>query len=242
MAVLEHGKSRSTGQKLGAASLRDIFEAVHSLQHVPAVVFSSGARCGLKVNLFPGILTNIGDEKITCDPVKSAAPGIADAVCPDLLQCVRVAHEWVIRWHGVVAIRVAGEIIAVNVHTQNLAQPGLEILSVLLRITAAAAVTQGNVQVAIGAKCELPAVVIRKRLRLTQNREHRVWIRNVWVVFGNRVAGDLRIAVYVRVIDVEESIVSVIRVESETEQALLAATTHQFMDIQERCGKHCAVN
>jgi hypothetical protein len=85
VAVLEYRKSRSTVQKLVAASLWDIFEAVHSLQHVPAVVFSSGARCGLKVNLFPGILTHIGDEKVTCDPVESAAPGIAHAVCPDLV-------------------------------------------------------------------------------------------------------------------------------------------------------------
>jgi hypothetical protein len=84
--------------------------------------------------------------------------------------------------------------------------------------------------------------VIRKRLRLTQNGERRVWIRDVWVVFGNRVAGDLRIAVYVGIIDVEESVVDVIRVESEAEQALLATTAYQVMDIQERCGKNCAVN
>ena len=84
--------------------------------------------------------------------------------------------------------------------------------------------------------------MIRKRLRLTQNGERRVWIRDVWVVFGNRVAGDLRIAVYVGIIDVEESVVDVIRVESEAEQALLATTAYQVMDIQERCGKNCAVN
>src|SRR5215208_5259810 len=99
MAVLEHGKSRSAVQELVATPRRLVLEAVHSLQHVPAVVFSSGARYRLKVNLFPCILTHIGNEKVTCEPVESAAPGIAHAVCPDLVQCVRVAHERVIRWH-----------------------------------------------------------------------------------------------------------------------------------------------
>src|SRR5215211_38455 len=145
MAVLEHGKSRATVQELVATSRRLILEAVHSLQHVPAVVFSSGARSRLEVDLFPVALPHIGNKKVPSDAVESTAPGIAHAVCPNLIQRVRVAHERIVRWHCVVAIRVAGEIIAVNIHTENLAQPGLETLSILLRVAPAAAIAQRNV-------------------------------------------------------------------------------------------------
>src|SRR6266511_2288254 len=217
MTVLEHGKGRSAVQELVAASRRLVLEAMHSLQHVPAVIFSSGACCGLKVNLFPGIWTHICDEKVTRDQVESAAPGIAYAVCPDLVQRIRIAYERIIRWHGVVAIRVAGEIIAVYVHTQDLPQPGLKILSVLLRITAAAAVAQSDVQVAIRTKVELPAVVVGKRLRLSQDRVSRIGIGDVWIFRRNCVAGHHGVARIVRVIDVEESVSGVVRVESEAE-------------------------
>ena len=182
MAVLEHGKSRFTVQKLVAASRRLILEAVHSLQHVPAVVFSSRACCQLEIDLFPGALADVGDEKITCLAVEGETPGIAHAVCPNLVQRVRVAHERIVRWHGVVAIGIAGKTIAVDVHTQDLAQPGLEILSVLLRVAAAAAVAQTNVQIGIRAKGELPAVVVGKRLYLTQDNVSRIRIGDVWIV------------------------------------------------------------
>jgi hypothetical protein len=85
MAVLEYRKSRSAVQALVATPRRVVLEAVHSFKHIPAVIFSSGACCRLEVDFFPGILTHIGDEKVTCDPVESAAPGIAHAVCPDLV-------------------------------------------------------------------------------------------------------------------------------------------------------------
>ena len=242
MAVLEHRKGRSAVQELVATPRRVVLEAVHSFKHIPAVIFSSGACCRLEVDFFPGVLTHIGDEKITRLAVEGETPGIAHAVCPDLVQCVRVAHEWVIRWHGVVAIRVAGETIAVNVHTQDLAQPGLEILSVLLRVAAAAAVAQSDVQVAIRAKGDLPAVVVGKRLRLSQDRVSRIGIADVWILRRNCVASHHGVARVVRVIDVEEAVIGVVGVESQAEQALLAATAHQVGDIQERGGQDCAVN
>jgi hypothetical protein len=196
---------------------RLILEAVHCLQHVPPVVFSSGARCGLKVDLFPRILTYIGDKKVTCDPVESAAPWVAHTVCPDLVQCVRVAHEWVIRWNGVVAIRVSGKIIAVNVYTQNLPQPGLEILSVLLRITAAAPIAESDVQVPVRTKGELSSVVVGERLILSQDYLRGVWISDVWIFGRHRVTRYLGVAQVVGVIDVEESVTDVVRVESEAQ-------------------------
>jgi hypothetical protein len=118
----------------------------------------------------------------------------------------------------------------------------LKILSVLLRVTAAAAVAQSDVQVAIRAKRELPAVVVGKRLRLSQDHVSRIGIADVWILRRNSVAGHDGVARVVCVIDVEESVIGVVRVEGQAKQALLATTAHQVMDIQERCGKNCAVN
>ena len=241
MAILKHGKGRATVQELIATSRRLILEAVHSLQHVPAVVLSSGACCWLIVDFFPLALSDVGDKEISSGPVEGASPGIAHAVCPNLVQRVRIAHERIVRWHCIVAIRVAGKVVAVNVHTQDLAQPGLEILSVLLRVPAAAAVAQRDVQEVIRAECQLPAIMIRERLVLSQDKVSRVWICDVGIFGRNRVAGNHGVTVYVRVINVEESVIGVVRVKSEAEQTLLATTAHQFMDIQERDGKECAI-
>jgi len=118
----------------------------------------------------------------------------------------------------------------------------LEILSVLLRVTAAAAVAQSDVQVAIRAKGELPAVVVGKRLRLSQDRVSRIGIGDVWILRRNCVASHHGVARVVRVIDVEESVSGVARVESQAEQALLATTAHQVGDIKERGRQDRAVN
>jgi hypothetical protein len=217
VTVLKDWKRRLAIQEPAAASWRIIFVAVHSLEHVPAIILSSAARCRLKVDFFPGTLTHVGDEKITSHTVKGETPGIAHAVRPNLVQRVRVAHERIVRRHRVVAIRVAGEIVTVNIHTQDLAQPGLEILGVLLRVAAAAAITQPDVKVAIRTESKLSAVVVRKRLRLSQDRVSRAWIGDVWVLGGDCVASDLRSTVYVRVIDVEKSVSDVVRVKRETQ-------------------------
>lgn len=217
MVVLEHGKCRATVQELVAAPWGLILEAMHPLQHVPAIVFSSGACCWLIVDFFPGILTHVGDEEIPRDPVEGASPGIAHAVCPDLVQGIRVAHKGVVRWHCVVAIWIAGEVVAIDVYAQDLAQPGLEILSVLLRVPAAPAVAQRDVQVTVRTEGELPAVMVRERLILSQDKVGRVWIGYVGIFGRNSVPGDHGVAVYVRVIDIKKSVTDVVRMKGEPE-------------------------
>ena len=122
-----------------------ILEAVHSLQHVPAVVFSAEARCWLEVDLFPGVLADVGDKEVSRHAIKSTAPWVSHAVCPDLIKRIRIAHEWIVRWHGIIAVRVAWKIVPVDVHAENFAQPDLEILAILLRVASAAAVAQTGV-------------------------------------------------------------------------------------------------
>jgi hypothetical protein len=144
--------------------------AERAFEYIPTIVFSSSAGSWLEIDLFPSPLTDIRDEKVSGDAVESTAPWVAHAVCPNLVQRVRVAHKRVVRWHCVVAIRVAGEVVAVDVHAKDLAQPGIEILPVLLRVPAAAAIAERDVQVTIRTKGELSAVMVGEGLVLIQDR------------------------------------------------------------------------
>jgi hypothetical protein len=56
-----------------------------SFDHIPAVVFASGAGCQLEVDLFPGALADVGNEKITSRAIKGETPRIAHAICPNLI-------------------------------------------------------------------------------------------------------------------------------------------------------------
>ena len=79
--------------------------------------------------------------------------------------------------------------------------------------------------------------MVGERLVLSEDRLGRVRVGHVWIGSGNLVAGHHGVARDIRVIDVEESVVSVVGMEGEAEQTALAATAHQSRDVQERCGK-----
>jgi len=66
MAVLEHGKGRSTVQELIAAPWGVVFITVHSLEHVPPVVLASGARYRLEIDFLPVVLSYFADQEIAC--------------------------------------------------------------------------------------------------------------------------------------------------------------------------------
>src|SRR5579884_1102791 len=157
-----------------------------AFQHVPAVVLTAAAGSRLKINLFPVALPDIGDKEVPGRAVKCAAPWIAQTVGPDLVQRIRVVYKRIIGWHRVVAVWIARKIVAVNVHAQNFAQPSLQILTVLLRIAATAAVAECNVEIPIRTKHNLATVVIGKRLLLSQNDMGRVRIGHVGIVCRNR--------------------------------------------------------
>jgi len=244
VVVLEDGKSRATIQEINTASRWVVLVAVHAFEHVPAVIFSSGARRWLKVDLFPRVLTDVGDKKVSGDVVECAAPWVAQAVGPDLRQGRRLSDERVVEWHSVVAIRIAREIIAIDVHSQDLTQPGLQILSVLAWISATTAVTNGNVKIAVRTECDCSAIVVAqgKALRLLQDCPRGVGIGDVRVNVGDLVAGDDDVAIKICVIDEEEPVLSVIGGKSQAEQPLFGLLPDQVRDIQERSGKHRTVD
>src|SRR4030095_11613410 len=88
---------------------------MRALKYIPPIVFSSAARRRLKVDLFPGGLPYVGYKKVASGPIESAAPRVAQAIDPDLIQPGN-PDERIVRRHGVVAIRVPRKIVAVNIH------------------------------------------------------------------------------------------------------------------------------
>ena len=129
VVVLGDRKGRASIQEVITTSRWVIVVAVHTFEHAPAVIFSSAAGRRLKVDLFPCVLTDVGNKKVPGGSIKGTTPWVAKAVGPDLVQ-PGTADKRVIGRHCVVAIRIAWEIIAVNVHAQNLAQPRFQVLSV----------------------------------------------------------------------------------------------------------------
>ena len=142
VVVLEDRKSRATIQEIITASRWVIVEAMQAFEHVPAVIFSSAARRQLKVDLFPCVLTDVRDKKVPGGSIEGTTPWVAQAVGSDLIQ-PGTADKRIIRRHCIVALRIAREIIAIDVHPQDLTQPGFEILSVSERIATTTAVAYG---------------------------------------------------------------------------------------------------
>ncbi len=84
-----------------------------------------------------------------------------------------------------------------------------------------------------GANAEHATVVIDVRIRAPeqQARAPRDRLRAVGAVLDNP-----RVAAVVRVLDVEAPVLAVLRMECESQQALLAAREHEIVDVEERLG------
>ena len=77
-----------------------------ALHHVPAVVQASWASSGLMVDLFQRILTDIGDEQVTCNAIERKPPRIAQSQGPYLRTSVcsvdkRIAGRYADVWAGI---------------------------------------------------------------------------------------------------------------------------------------------
>ena len=70
VVILGDGKRRAAVQEVITATWWIIVETVQAFEHAPAVVFSPAAGGQLEVNLFPCVLTDVGDKKVAGDPVE----------------------------------------------------------------------------------------------------------------------------------------------------------------------------
>src|SRR5262249_22539904 len=120
---------------LAAAGLK----AVEAFHLVPAVVFATVARCGLQVDLFVAVLSNVADPQIVGSAIEAEAPGIAEPIGPDLALRTGSIHEGI----GGRDDRVAG--VAFHIDAEKFSEQGLEALAVAERVATGAAVAHGNV-------------------------------------------------------------------------------------------------
>ena len=119
----------------------------------------------------------------------------------------------------------------VDVEAQELAEPRPHVLRAALRVERAAAVAEAEVEQAVRAERELAAVVVLVGLVDGQQLAH-----SLGAALGRPVFGDARVAVQVRVVDVEPRVVREPGVKREREQPLLAAGGHLGRDVQQRLG------
>src|SRR5262249_13865385 len=112
------------------------------------------------VDLFPSILTDVGDVEGAKCPVEARAPGIAQAVRKNFRVGARRAHERIVGRYVIVAPGIAR---AVHGDTQVLAQQAVDVLPRVQGVAGAPAVTDRDVEIAVGPKAEPAALVIAER-------------------------------------------------------------------------------
>ncbi len=236
VSVLVHGR-RVVG-RAGTAVRRVVAGLVLPLEALPAEVGAAAGACARRneVDLLPGVLPNVGDGEVARRPIEREAPGIAQAVRPDLRPCTGLPDEGVRRRNRVGPAARAKP----RIDAQELSEQDVQVLRVRRRIVGAAAVAGADVQVAVRPELELAAVVVVLGVRDLENDTLRrlgdVGVRGSPVLgddqvtepslSGHRVGG---------VVDVEASARRVVRSEGHREQAaLIIAGPHRAADVEER--------
>ena len=114
----------------------------------PAVVPAAAAARRLEIDLLARVLADVADVEIARRRIEAHPPGIAQAEIPDLVGAA-LADERVVVRDAVVPCRIAREIVAVDVEPQDLAEEDVQVLGVVGRIAAGAAVADRPVEVAV---------------------------------------------------------------------------------------------
>ena len=211
----------------GPAAVRGRVVAGVALELPPAVVRgSAGVRSQRAVDLLVAILADVADPQVAGLAIEREAPRVAQAERPD---------EVVTR-HADVGIRGRDRVRLprVDVDPEDLAQQRTEALGAVAGIAGAAAVAHPDVEIAVGPEREHPAVVVRVGLRDAKDDLDRRGVGLAGVRRRSQVLRDHRVAVAVRVVDVELAVPAVVRVERQTEEAALAARRDLRAQVEER--------
>ncbi len=147
MVVDQHGR----GQGVAVTGI-EVLDQV-AFHAAPAIVLAALARTGLEIDLLAGSLADVTDEQIAARAVEAEAPRVAQAIGPDLVECGRVIDEGIVYWNRVGAARV-------HVDAQELAEQGIEALTVVVRVIGAAAVAGGDVEIAVRPEVQVTSVVV----------------------------------------------------------------------------------
>src|SRR5215208_4792684 len=145
--------------------------AAAALEDIPAEVVSAAGRqaavaAGHVVDLLDLVLTDVADHEAAVAAVEGEAVRVPQPVCVDLGSRTRSAAERVVRRNRVAAVRT-------RVDADQLPEHAAEVLSVLVRVAAAATVAEARVEHAVGADLKLAALVVGAVMRDPEHRPAR---------------------------------------------------------------------
>ena len=200
---------------------------VAALLASPAKVQSPRRVGGLGVDLFPFVLPNVAKVEVAGTPVEAEAPGVAQAVGPDFVPAWGV-NEGIVVGDGVGCP-------AVHVQAQEGAKKGVDVLAMVQRVTAAAAVAQADIKVAVeGAEGEMASVVVAVGLGDGQEYLGTVGVSEVRVGRGNVVAGDhCRAVSCPGIVDIELAVGGIVGMEGQSQQSALGAGDYCAAQVEE---------
>src|SRR5262245_18482662 len=181
------------------------------LEHVPAVVDEPAARARRVVDLLPVALSDVADVEVAGESVERVPPRVAQAEGGDLRGGPRLP----------------------DVEAHHLPEQALHVLGAVLRVAARAAVPHAHPQEPVRPECEVAAVVVGVRVVVVEQLARRRGQRSRPV---RLVADDASVSTRIGVVDVDEAVRGVLRVEGEPEQPLLPAGLGEVSDVEEESG------
>ena len=191
-----------------------------ALERAPAVIPADRDD----VDLLPRALPHIADVEQARPAVERESVRVAQTQREDLVGAGH-ADIRVVRRDPVVAFGVGREAVAVDVDAEDLAEQRVDVLGVVAGIIARAAVPLPDVEQAIGAELDRPAVVVGERLGDAQEEPLTRRVRDIRVPGVDSVLDDV-VGVGLPgagVVDVEPAVARELGVERQAQQALLPA-------------------
>ncbi|KXJ04804.1 hypothetical protein AC249_AIPGENE5364, partial [Exaiptasia diaphana] len=203
----------------------------------PTVILSTGAGGGLEIDLFTGVLADVGDVEITGQAVEGEAPGLTQAQGPDLGRRLALAAERVVSRNAVVG---RGRNVLIHIDAQHFALETITGLGVAVGVGLGSAIAVANVEIAVGSELNLTPAMDGGGLSDGDQDHATGRIRNVGVL-RHRVAGDHGSVGGVGVVDEEEAVGVVVRVEGDAFDAAFESAAHQAADVEEGRQRKAAV-
>src|SRR3954451_15016832 len=137
--VLMNGRGHSVGRLV-------VVEPVVTLHRAPSEVraASTAVCCPTDIDLFPLVLTDVGDPQVAGRTVEAEPPRVAQTDRPDLRTGPVHTDEWIVGWH-----RVSGVASRMRIDPQDLAQPFPLVERPAIRVAAGPSVSRTDVQHAV---------------------------------------------------------------------------------------------
>ena len=205
---------RERGRAEGAARETRVQRAFGA---TPAVVPTTRSACELEVDFLSRVLTDVADPQVACFTIERVAPRITETVRPDRVVGRHATRERIARRNGVVRTRAANRWL----DAVHLAKTRRQVLRGVVRVVCATTVTDGDVEVAVWAEVDPTTVVVGERIAPSHQNDARR-VRDVRIRGRTGVARDV-VCSGVRVVDVELSVLRVVRVKREAEEAAFIA-------------------